>query len=407
MRHPHSQPALRRGMTLVELLLVIGILTILMAITVTSLQPMLQNRKRKEASRIVIATIAKAKARAAETGRPVGLWIQRDENPMVDPTNPPESRRLAQQLYLAETPLPYAGDFPEATAHLWDFNNDGIVDGAQFEIPLNSRLFSTNPNVDPLVREGDHIKFEGRGAEYPIADIWLTDYPGGSGNLYYWIVFGWNAGPNGEWGATGDDNGDGTTGDPGEIESAFNPGATDDYWAAPPPPLSVGSRLKYQILRQPRRTGNAIDLPGGIVVDLTNSGFGMTGLQLRNNNPNFPIVIEFLPSGAVGNVTFNGVTGPPLQPLHLLLGERDQFAEAGEASPLPLSAANANLVVFNKNLEDPDSFWVTISNNSGNITSAPNTFRLVDEGGGPTYYFSTSLAESRDIAREGVNLGAK
>ena len=104
-----SLPAARRGgMTLVELLIVIVIITVLMAMIATSLRPAMENRKTREASRIVTARMARAKARAAVLRRPVAIWIQRTDLEIADPTCTPLSTRTSAPTSNAVT-IPVAG----------------------------------------------------------------------------------------------------------------------------------------------------------------------------------------------------------------------------------------------------------------------------------------------------------
>ena len=69
----------RRGMTLVELLMVVVILALLMVVAVPMVRPAFRDRKVREAARQINAFFT-AQARAAEMGRPVGVWIERFDN---------------------------------------------------------------------------------------------------------------------------------------------------------------------------------------------------------------------------------------------------------------------------------------------------------------------------------------
>ena len=94
----------RRGMTLVELLMVVATMTLLMAIAIPMVRPAFQNRQLREAARQTNAFFAGAMARAGETGRPVGVWIEASGVP-GDP-------QYATRLYLAEVA-------PASPAPLW------------------------------------------------------------------------------------------------------------------------------------------------------------------------------------------------------------------------------------------------------------------------------------------------
>ena len=88
-------------MTLVELLMVVTIMTILMAVAIPMVRPAFQNRQLREATRQINAFFAGAMARAAETGRPVGVWIEASGVP-GDP-------QYATRLYLAEVAPSFTG----------------------------------------------------------------------------------------------------------------------------------------------------------------------------------------------------------------------------------------------------------------------------------------------------------
>ena len=91
-----------QGMTLVELLMVISIMTILLVVAIPMIRPAFQDRNLREASRMVNAFFAGAKARAAETGRPVGVWIERLDGTAM-------GARTARRLYIAEVAPSFSG----------------------------------------------------------------------------------------------------------------------------------------------------------------------------------------------------------------------------------------------------------------------------------------------------------
>ena len=87
----------RRGLTLIELLMVISIMTILMVIAIPLIRPAFKDRYVREAARQVSTFFAGAQARAADLGRPVGVWIERIDNTEL-------GSRHAARLYMAEVP---------------------------------------------------------------------------------------------------------------------------------------------------------------------------------------------------------------------------------------------------------------------------------------------------------------
>ncbi|MHB8973619.1 MAG: pilus assembly FimT family protein [Pirellulaceae bacterium] len=98
-----------RGMTLVELLMVVSIMTILLVVAIPMIRPAFQDRNLREAARMVNAFFAGAKARAAETGRPVGVWIERLDGPSP-------GTKMARRLYVAEVAPSFSGSILSARA---------------------------------------------------------------------------------------------------------------------------------------------------------------------------------------------------------------------------------------------------------------------------------------------------
>ena len=96
-----------RGMTLVELMMVISIMTILMAVAIPLIRPAFQDRQLREASRQINAFCAGAR-RAAETGRPHGVWIEA--------AGVPGEPQYAVRLYTAEVSPNFTGEVLGARA---------------------------------------------------------------------------------------------------------------------------------------------------------------------------------------------------------------------------------------------------------------------------------------------------
>ncbi|MGQ9823348.1 MAG: pilus assembly FimT family protein, partial [Thermogutta sp.] len=90
----------RCGLTLLELLVVITIMLILLAVMLPRLRPMMEQRRMREAARTVSVFFGAARSRAMETGRPVGVAIERLK---IQPD-------AAVTLRMVEEPPLYAGD---------------------------------------------------------------------------------------------------------------------------------------------------------------------------------------------------------------------------------------------------------------------------------------------------------
>ena len=185
----------RGGMTLVELLVVVAMASVLLAITVSSLRGSFSDRKLRETSRIVTAFMARAKARAAETGRPTGVVFVREVAP--DPADP-ASFNFCRKLFIAETPPPYAGDIAGATCTV---SNPAVVvagtpPGMVLAADIPTVAFGFGPFVlpDPVgLLEGPsayQIKLDYRGEQFPIvkvAGVPIVQVLGATSRVFFFV----------------------------------------------------------------------------------------------------------------------------------------------------------------------------------------------------------------------------
>jgi prepilin-type N-terminal cleavage/methylation domain-containing protein len=259
----------RRGMTLVELLVVVSIVVILFATAIPIMRPALKDRKLREGSRQINTFIINAKARAAESGRPHGIWIVRNNDN-------PDLRDSSYQIFIAETPIPFAGDTLNANCTLGDTDNDGFVDAVEFT------------DTYDVVKTGDLIQIDYKGPKY--------------------------------------------------ILTITQPGATKRVSLMVPPlagyslPRMRASGLApFQVFRQPIRSSiPPLELPNGIVIDLGWSGVGFEGQEMANAVAGMnDIVIMFAPTGGVDRVY--GFSTPIPGTIHLLVGRVEQVTQLAES----------------------------------------------------------------------------
>lgn len=413
--------SLRRAFTLVELLVAVAMMVVLLALAIPALKAVTNNRKVSEASRLVSAVLLQAQARAAQDGKPYGIWIERETRNL-----PPNSMgdlddtraNYATQIYFAETPPPYSGDIVGAKATL-------IETGVSAGVPFVRVRFSEAENgMWPfLIKPGDLIQFGGAGAYYQIltqpvpgSDPMPTDpYP--SGTFHVDVA-----------------------------NSNVRLPAVDNVY-----PYSINT--SFNVLRQPQRSaGEPIQLPKRTVIDLDSSGLGAFGTEFQpwiypatgnaallsglmgeiyhpsvdqdstdlhldplvgsgrvgvaaaDDTPDdSPIVIMFQPSGRVDRV-YRGVPNPanPTKgafsqvgfnvgsTIYLLLGQDDELEEGN-------------------NLYNGDNVWVCIGHLTGSIRSAPvipahtpvNPMDLDDYG---VSYEDVVAPASITVARERITI---
>jgi prepilin-type N-terminal cleavage/methylation domain-containing protein len=359
----------RKALTLIELLVVIAVASLLLAAAVPLLRMPLQGRKIREAAREVNLFLNRAKARAAELGRPVGVIIRRAALP--------NGAIYAQQLYLAESPPPYAGD--DSTAHAIvfppidlnpavDLDGDGIPEHKIFSAQLHSSALAMS-----LVSVGDLIQFDFQSPLYRIVGRSPTNQS-----------------------------------DVVEVQCKLDP-PVPVASNLPPPPIPPGqpfSRpLAFRIFRSPirpgaisstviRSIGAPLDLPNGTVIDLTASGIGATLTELFALSST-DVVIMFGPGGNVEQVYGGQQAGGviPSGMIYLLIGRLDRvYQDPFTRGP----DTRANLM-------DPESIWITVSPQTGKISTVENA----SLDGLPPMSPTKMLKEARRFASGTQDMGGR
>lgn len=256
----------RDGMTLVELLMVVAILAILLAVSVPLVRPAFRDRQLREAARQINAFFAGAQARAADVGRPVGVWIERFDNNEL-------GARHSTRLYMAEVGPAFTGTTLGARVRVGVSSVNPPRGTLQFSELSDAAVLAT------IVAPGEQfsIKFDYKG----------YDYPGLRAGDDYVIEIPWGIPPGGDT------------------------------------PLG----LPYEITRGPIRSAVApLVLPGDSVIDLSVSGSGRAGTEFDTSlippwNTD-PIIIMFAPTGRVDQVYSGRTALRPNSPMHLLVGRK-------------------------------------------------------------------------------------
>ena len=337
----------RHAMTLVELLMVVSIVTILMVVAIPMVRPAFQDRKLREAARQINAFFAGVQARAAELGRPVGVWIER-----VDGTSELGTRH-AQRLYLAEVAPSYTGATLQSRATVVD-SGGGVG------------LLSL-PNVDDqilrtIIEPGEKftVKFDYKGYDY----FCLRPT---SGSL-----------------------------DPFEIQIPLG---------VPAGAAAGGPGLPYQVTRGPVRLSvSPLTLPGDTVIDLSVSGIGTGGRDFDSAVvapwTATPVIIMFAPSGRVDYLYLADRSFRPFGPLHLLVGRKSKVI-----NPIVTDASNPEI----SNLADPTSLWITISQRTGAVFTSDNadTTLIPAPIPPPPYDPTARVKAAREFARTSIQKGGR
>lgn len=310
-----GQPKERQAVTLLELLVVVTILLILLAVMVPRLRPMMEQRRIREASRTVSGFFYAARSRAMETGRPVGVAIERLKSQ-------PEA---AVTLRMVEVPPPYCGDTTTAKARVQKLN-----DGS-FKVEFTGDVSM----LGQLVKIGDIITFESQGVRYRIESqdsnslivtlLDLTDTP--------WPV---------------------------EQKSrpvSFQIHRRPESTAAPP-------------VRLP--TGTVIDLysSGTDSMALPGSPAGFVPVDHNSSTPEIedasPVIVLFAPDGRVQRVFYQSEEKAVTEPIYFLIGRWERMP-AVASTPRGQPLADDGLY----NWQDLTNFWLVVNPNTGLAVVAP------------------------------------
>ncbi len=149
----------RRGVTLVELLVVIFVMLLITAITIPVIAPAMANREVREAARMVDSFINGARTRALQTQHPFGVMLERQ----------PDNPSACTTLSYCEQPDPYVGDYHTSVVRL--LGNGGFGAWATYN-PGTATYTVSLATIDPVfplfdngwinsVSPGDFIYFGG------------------------------------------------------------------------------------------------------------------------------------------------------------------------------------------------------------------------------------------------------
>lgn len=375
------------GMTLIELLAVIVIITTIVAAAIPLLSPSNDDRRIREAARTLNTFFTGAQARAISLHRPVGVALKRlgaDTN--TDPLKKTDYTKnfhsdngMCLEVYYVEQPVPYAGldansracvaIHPTATGYvLVRFVTRGPIT-AGLPVGWSADLFPRG-----MIRQGDVIEIAGTQFQLlqPAGNMTIDPvtqcFEPGSGVA---MILARPLNDSGQQiNPKYDDQGR-------EIGSVVQ--AQPPYWTSPAP---------YQVLRQPAAMSDEpYQLPEGTAIDLRASGVGDTDFfHVTGVNDNDQgVVIMFSPEGRVSRVAYYHTYPPQSAPfdqpvndnIYLLIGRSDKVPPAVSADPTLKSPIPTDPDALAK-LKEPinwlsgNSRWIVIGSQSGRIATIEN-----------------------------------
>jgi prepilin-type N-terminal cleavage/methylation domain-containing protein len=426
-RIPHA----RAGMTLIELLIVIVILTTLVAAAIPILSPSSNDRRIREASRAINTYITAAQTKAMELRRPVGVALKK----LSADSGNADDNGVCLELYQVEQPPAFSG-FDETSAVRISFATTPY----QVRMQFVRRDQTTGKNLsagwvpdsipEKMLRPGDRIEVAGnvyRFLEplnpelYSSETAAIVDHPQPFYTTYEaskddksYIFFAQVENDSGQM-LNCEVDSEGYLVKPqlltmnGLMLTRYETIDGKNQPVSGSPPFWTQPK-SYKILRQPSPTSaEPYQLPEGIAIDLRASSDSRAWGNSRNfyhnaehqqpkdrNNNHTPIMIMFTPEGTVHRVVLNVgpglsdlsgfpdviVSDPVVSSIFLLIGPRENIPVTPWTSDNTLKNVGINQL-SNTELEElktsinwlnPESRWVVIGAQSGRVVSTENAF---------------------------------
>jgi type II secretory pathway pseudopilin PulG len=438
----------RPALTLIELLVVIIILTTLVSAAIPLMAPTNDDRRIREASRMVNAFITGAQTKAIEIQRPYGVMIKRlsqNTNAEGDPDSAHDDNAVSIELQYVEQPSPFVG-FSESSSVMIALDNGATGTIGQVLVRFVRRGNEVAQGSDELpigwdpdlippatIRRGDVIEFNG-------TRFVFTD--DGLGNPNFFDDAGFYKPDSGTPDSTfvaKPVNDTGQVIGPRYDDNGYPIGtqtpSISPFWTEP---------AKYKILRQPMPTAvEPMQMPDGTAIDLRASGIGTneyfyvpasSGIANYRDNRE-PIVIMFAPEGRVSRVRFayhNSTTNtlelydqPVVDNILLLVGRRELAPPP--AANLDPTLDNSKLPPTNSELYADardtinwlrgESRWIGIGSQTGRIVTVQNNTRppsatlsdtrVLGNSPGTEEVRNVQIDIARQLARQMSQLGGR
>ncbi|MCC9655858.1 prepilin-type N-terminal cleavage/methylation domain-containing protein [Rhodopirellula halodulae] len=347
--------AVRNGLTLVELLIVMSVFLLVSAIALPTFRNLISDQKVSQTSRTIVAYLDEARSRAIAEGRFVGVRIDRYSNDASVDFRTSAGGRLRQLIGVP----PYSGEAANSRVR-FNYPTSGATTATLEFSGVDNQLLV-------LYTDTNSSLYNKKNAPVKTGD-WI-ELPGGR---YFQINF------------TSYDNLTDTVTATIDLNSTRSGTATFPVIHEP----LHDSSVKYKIHRAPViSTSQSLVFGRGIVVDMNYSGIGIDGNQFAPQSAvaNQSIDIVFGPDGRVEYASSDsiGTRSLPSGMIYLCVGETD-----GVQPSTPFNSDSRTPA----NLMNSDSVWIVINPSTGRSVVAPNA--AVNS----TASMAAALREGRSLA---------
>lgn len=415
----------RHGVTLIELLIVMSVLTILATLSLTTVKGLLKDQKIASAGQLVSQYFETARVRALTNGRPVAVFMDRVAVVGDGAGNPIPGNFTANRLSIGEVFPPYTGDVISASGSMWDVeivnmvasdtnipsrHSDGFADQIRFSLADVAAGFGPGG----FVSVGDTIEFEGYNGRFAIESV--ESVPGPIPQI---AVTFFN--PPEDYNRLRLERiKNGVTIDSAVFEATHarvppqipvsctspltidnaNPRRTQ---AMPPGNTTTLCCVKFRVYRRPTKSlVGAVTLPRGTCIDFSASGFGSGSAGAGDGSSPFwlgsppmsapadrssysRIAVLFSAEGRLSSVVVeNNVAGTKFfggadasQVLNLMVGRTEQVmpgdltTEMGRKLALLTRTAPGDREEIKSNLLDTANTWISCNPFTGEVKSSP------------------------------------
>jgi type II secretory pathway pseudopilin PulG len=411
----------RRGVTLLELLVTIGIILAITAAVIPVMAPVMAGRRLREASRGVNTFISSARNKAMATGRSVGVAFERLE---ADP-------QASIVLSMVEVPPPWSGDTVDsgmligANGRLLGFYRRDL------SVPSGYSLSGDIGWQIARVRPGDLIKLNNRNTAYRIYSGEVCQDLDADGSIEVGEYVDSNVDGAGLASLDNSYNNDPSATDPNLGHFVLDPsnsiwsiGYDDPRMALQPVRLAPGL-YSFQIIRQPvKSSSGSLQLPVGTIVDLSVSGDDSfnrprcAGIDVGTPVDKRPVTLLFAPNGSLERMWQPDLTDTtkrqfisfrPTAGIQFLVGRRDGVG----IGPNNVTATPPDEL---PNWRDLENIWISVNAQTGLVLSNPNaqvqtnldvrtSDEAIDDSNIDYTALQTGLSQARAFARQGQSMG--